>query len=513
MTDIPASLADLDGTPDGAAWETPAPLGAVPALPVFPVDIFPGWLRQQVTCLTDFAQVPVDLPAVIALAVLAAAAGGRVTVEIRGSWREPANLYTVSAMPPGSRKSAVFAELAAPLLDAEQRIVERVGPLIIEAATARKVAQRDADKLAAKASGLDNGGARDQAMADAIEAAQMAEAITVPVMPKLVADDITPEAAASLLAEQGGRLAVLSAEGGCFATLSGRYSSAPNLEVFLKGHSGDMLRVDRKGRPPEHIPRPALTLGLAVQPQVLRDIATMPGFRGRGLLARILYSIPPNTVGTRKIRTDPIPDDVRDGYTAGVRALVLTLAEWTDPAVLMLTPDAAELLLTTAEDLEPRLGPDGDLGHIADWASKLIGATARIAGLLHLAANLHDGWGKPITAETMAAAVRAAGYFTAHALAAFDGMGVEPAVEDARAVLAWLERTRPERFTRREAHMGLSRSRFPKVGDLDAPLDLLEQHGYIRRLPEPEREGPGRRPSPAYEVHPDLATETTESTQ
>jgi replicative DNA helicase len=159
------------------------------------------------------------------------------------------------------------------------------------------------------------------------------------------------------------------------------------------------------------------------------------------------------------------------------------------------------------------LGPDGDFGHIADWASKLIGATARIAGLLHLAANLHDGWGKPITAETMAAAVRAAGYFTAHALAAFDGMGVEPAVEDARAVLAWLERTRPERFTRREAHMGLSRSRFPKVGDLDGPLDLLEQHGYIRHLPDAEREGPGRRPSPAYEVHPDLATENTESTQ
>jgi hypothetical protein len=61
--------------------------------------------------------------------------------------------------------------------------------------------------------------------------------------------------------------------------------------------------------------------------------------------------------------------------------------------------------------------------------------------------------------------------------------------------------------------MGVSRSRFPKVGDLDGPLDLLEQHGYIRRQPEPERTGPGRPPSPTYLVHPDLATETTESTQ
>jgi replicative DNA helicase len=405
-------------------------------------------------------------------------------------------------MPPGSRKSAVFAELTQPLLDTEHTLVEKAGPRIIQAETERKVAQGDADKLARKASGLDKGEDRDKVMAEAIGAAQLAEAMTVPVMPKLVADDITPEAAASLLAEQGGRLAVLSAEGGCFSTLAGRYSSAPNLEVFLKGHSGDMLRVDRKGRPPEHIPHPALTLGLAVQPQVLRDIAAMPGFRGRGLLARILYSIPPNTVGTRKIRTDPIPEDVRDTYAASIRALVLTLAEWDDPAVLMLTPEAAELLLTIAEELEPRLGPDGNLGHIADWASKLIGATARIAGLLHLAANLTDGWGKPISHGTMSAAVEAAGYFTAHALAAFDGMGADPLLEDARHALGWIAR-QGEKFTKRELFRA-EQSRFRKIADLDPVLAILEQHGYIRLIDQPERSGPGRKPSPEYAIHPDL---------
>jgi replicative DNA helicase len=490
------------GSSPGSSWEPPVPLGAVPQLPAFPVDIYPDWLRQEITCLTEFAQVPADLPAVITLPVLGAAAGGRVIVEIRGSWREPVNLYAVTALPPGSRKSAVFAELTQPLLDAEHHMLENAGPRITEAATERKIAQRDADKLAAQAAGL-KGDARNQAQAEAIAAAQMAEAITVPVMPKLVADDITPEAAASLLAEQGGRLAVLSAEGGCFSTLSGRYAAAPNLEVFLKGHSGDMLRVDRKGRPPEHIPHPALTLGLAVQPQVLRDIATMPGFRGRGLLARILYSIPPNTVGIRKIRTDPIPEDIRDTYTAGIRALVLTLAEWTDPAVLVLTPDAAELLLTAAEELEPRLAPDGDLGHIADWASKLIGATGRIAGLLHLATNLRDGWGKPITEDTMAAAIRAAGYFTAHALAAFGGMGADPLLEDARHVLAWLTRTQAEKFTKRDLFRA-TQSRFRKIADLDPVLAILDQHGYIRQDEPADRAGPGRRPSPEYAVHPSM---------
>jgi hypothetical protein len=484
-------------------------------LPAFPVSVLPSWAADEVVALAEFTQTPADLGGTVLLAVLSAAAGGRAVVEVRGSWREPVNLYTAGAMPSGARKSAVFAEMTGPLLDTEHTLIGEIQQEILQSQTLREIADRDARQAAAKASGMTPGEARDKALADAVAAAQLAEAITIPVMSRLVADDITPEAAASLLAEQGGRLAVLSAEGGIFSTLAGRYTGGvPSLEVFLKGHSGDMLRVDRKGRPPEHIPHPALTLGLCVQPEVLRTIAGVPGFRTRGLLARILYALPANLVGRRQINTPAVPEDVRDGYAKAIRSLVLTMAEWTDPAVLKLTPEAAEQILAAERALEPRLHPDtGDLAGIVDWASKAIGATVRIAGLLHLASHLTDGWATPIDGATMAAAVTVMDYYTAHALAAFDLMGVDQAVEDARVILRWLERTRPARFTKREAHMGLSRARFPKVGDLDVPLTLLEQHGYIRSEPEPERTGPGRRPSPAYEVHPDLATETTKSTQ
>jgi len=272
--------------------------------------------------------------------------------------------------------------------------------------------------------------------------------------------------------------------------------------------------VDRKGRPPEYVPRPALTLGLCVQPEVLRDIAALPGFRGRGLLARILYAVPSDMVGRRKIGEAAIPEEIRQSYASSVQALTRSLAEWTDPAVLMLTPAAAELLLDAERAIEPRLDRDiGDLARIVDWGSKQIGGVARIAGLLHLAAHLRDGWGLPITEDTMRAALGIGDYYIAHALAAFDHMGTDLPLAGARILYRWLERTRPGRFTKREAHMGTSRAQFPKVGDLDAPLELLEQHGWIRRVPEPERIGPGRRPSPAYEVHPDLATETTLSTE
>ena len=409
-------------------------------------------------------------------------------VEVRGQWREPVNLYTVTALPPGARKSAVFAEMTMPVIDTEPALVD--GTHAARSSKPRRSARSPAKTRTRplrrpRASGTRTSG---RTLADAIAQAKLAEAVTVPVMPQLVADDITAEAATSLLAEQDGRLAVLSAEGGIFATLAGRYSSGvPNFEVFLKGHSGDMLRVNRKGRPPEYVRRPALTLGLCVQPEVLRDIAELPGFRGRGLLARILYSMPPDLVGHRQIGEAGIPEDVRGTYAANVQALVRSLAEWTDPAVLTLTPAAAAVLLDAEKTIEPRLELDtGDLAGIRDWAAKQIGATARIAGLLHLGTHLRDGWGRAIDASTMAAALDIGGYYTEHALAAFDHMGTDPVIETARVVLRWIEREQPERFTRREAHMGLSRSRFPKVTDLDAPLGLLEDHGYIRREPEPE---------------------------
>ena len=99
-----------------------------------------------------------------------------------------------------------------------------------------------------------------------------------------------------------------AAEGGVFDIIAGRYNgNIPNMDVWLKGHSGDMIRVDRKGRPPEYIRKPAMTLGLMIQPEVLKSIAAQPAFRGRGLIARFLYAMPVSQVGYRKTGAAQFP--------------------------------------------------------------------------------------------------------------------------------------------------------------------------------------------------------------
>ncbi|MER7172628.1 YfjI family protein [Streptomyces mesophilus] len=492
-----------DEVTEQPVWEEPIPLSGPRHLPPFPVHVFPAWLGEFVTAVAEETQTPLDLPGSIALSVLAAAAGGRAVVHVRGNWREPTNLYVVCALPPANRKSAVFALLTDPLYEAERQLKAQMAPAIVEAALTARLAREAADKAAAKAAGAD-ADKREQLVSDAVGLAQTAESLTVPVEPLLLADDSTSETVTSLISEQGGRLAVMSAEGGIFDIIAGRYSGAPNMEVFLKGHAGDRLRVNRQTRR-EYIDHPALTIGLAVQPDVLRDIAKVRGFDGRGLLARFLYSMPVSLVGEREIVTDPIPESVRIRYERNVVTLTLALAEWTDPAVIQLSPEADKALIAYQQRVEPQLKVRGGaLGHIANWAGKLAGAVVRTAALLHLAEHLDTGHTKPVTVDTMQAAISIGEYFTAHALAVFDVMGADPTVARARAVLEVLRTEGWQDVSRRDLFTKLSRSEFPNVTDLEPATTLLEEHGYLRAY-QPERTGArGRPPAPRYRVHPAL---------
>jgi replicative DNA helicase len=494
-------------------WEEPTPLRAAVDLPAFPVEALPDWLASYVAAEAVATQTPPDLPGMLTLAALATAAGGLARIQVRPGWQEPLNLFVVVALPPGSRKSAVFADLTRPLVRLDRDELARMRPLVVEAMTRKTAAEKSANKAIERAAS--GKGDATEEIANAIRAQAEAETIMVPPLPRLLADDTTAEALASLMADQGGRIALLSAEGGPFDAMAGRYQGGGvYLDPYLKGHAGDELRVDRKGRGAEYIARPALTVGLAVQPDVLRKLTSQPGFRGRGLLARFLYALPVNTVGSRKIAPPAVPEEIAERYRVDLYALARSLLDEReaaklvgseDPIILTPTTPAGVRLTEFEAEVEPRLHPHhGDLAHIADWASKLVGAVARIGGLLHLAARLREGWALPVNEATITDAIAIGRYLTEHALATFDLMGgADPTITDARYLLAWIERTRPETFTRRDLFTALPRGRFAKVDALDPPLALLVEHGYLRPAPLPEgRSGPGRPASPGFEINP-----------
>jgi hypothetical protein len=499
-------------------WEPPIPFGIGGELPAFPVQVLPGWLGEYVAAVATATQTPPDLAGMLALAVLATVAAGAVEVEPRPGWREPLCLFIAVGMDAGSRKSGVFTAMTRSVADFERAQAAASLPGITETAVLRRIADQAA-ATAEAAAGKAPASQQEEARAEAIVRAAEASSLVVPPVPRWLVDDATPEALAGLLATYG-RIALLSPEGDVFDQMAGRYNQGgPNLGVYLKGHAGDLLKVDRRGRPPEYAERPCLTIGLAVQPEVLRGLAGRPGFGGRGLLARFLYSLPQSLVGRRQPGAPPVPPAAADRYTLELQALAATLAVPAGddgPALVTLDPAAGELLLGFERDLEPRLAAgSGDLAHLAGWAAKLAGATCRLAGLLHLASHLRDGWAQPIAADTFADAARLAGYLVDHARAVFDLMGADPRVDDARWLLDWIARTGQMQFTRRDAHHAAPRGRFPKATDLDPALNLLEEHGYLRRV-DADPSGPkgGRPPSPRFLVNPlHPSTEPTEPTE
>jgi hypothetical protein len=247
------------------------------------------------------------------------------------------------------------------------------------------------------------------------------------------------------------------------------------------------------------VERPALTCAYAIQPAVIEGLAGNAAFRGRGLLARFLYAAPRSWIGRREIAPTPVPDAIRAAYRQTVRTLVEVEGE----TVLPLAAGAAAELRAWEANIEAMLGDGGQMEIMRDWGAKLAGATLRLAAVLHCVEHGPRG---QIEKPTISAAIEIARYLIPHAEAVLNLMFAreDKSQEDARYVLRWIERHGRLEFTKSEAqHHG--KRRFPRADDIDSALAELSRRGYIRLKPA-ETTGPGRPPSPAYEVNPAVFT-------
>lgn len=480
------------------SWDPPAQFHHVHARD-FPLAALPSWLADYVSEVAEATQVPVDLPAMVSLSVLSAAARGRFNIEAPLGHSEPMTLYSLIALPPGERKSSVFSLLREPLDKWEADELEAVAPDIGEEQTRQAVLEKRLEHLKGKAAKINDPMERRNMLEEATSLAREVALFQPCCSPRLMADDVTPEELVHLLAEHQGRLALLSAEGGLFDIISGLYSDGrANIDGLLKAYDGESIRVDRRSRPPLHVPRAVLTLGLAIQPAVIQGLADNPKFRGRGLIGRFMFSIPEEMIG-RRGNTCPILETSKRHYSKRITALI-NIPTGSTTVTLKCDPDALRAFQRYAATLEPRLSPTtGDLGTVSDWAGKLCGRLARIAGLVHLAEH---GEGM-VSRETLERVLDLGPYMIEHATKAFSLMGADPEIKNAEKVLDWIERNAARQFTKREAFNGL-RGVFKTVDKLDIVLRLLDKHGYIRVLEKNRAKKRGRNSSPGYEVHPHL---------
>ena len=480
----------------GTEWETPIDLDDTDR-PEFPLDVLPAAIADQCRQAAVEMQLAPDLAAQLALTALSVVTAGRVYVKVDGRHREPCHLYNVTALPPSAGKSPTFSMMLGPLDLWEEELVEASAELIDDRNIARKMAEKERDDA------IKTGDAsRAKAAADSLR--DMPAIVT----PRLMADDATPEKLVELLDQQGGRMALVSTEGGLFGMMTGRYSDKSNLDVYLGAWSGDTIRVDRIERGSTIVRRPALTVGLTVQPSVLAEVGKNRELVGRGLTTRFMYALPSDTVGRRDLlRDSTYSDTVEAAYGRQVLAVADRLRGLPDGDTMLLefTAEARQVFKRWQARREVELGPYSPLRYMAEWVGKCNSSTARLAGLLHLTSG---DLGQHIDEHTVEAAIRVGDYWTAHARAVFDMMGASDTLGHARYILGWMQSTdHGEELTFRDIQQHAKR-RVGTVEDIIPAVELLVEHGWLR----PAFDGPigahvGRgKTSPTFHLHPSITS-------
>lgn len=477
-------------------WVEPIPLTSGKA-PEFPLDALPKDIRDYVVALSENVQTPVDMAGCAALGVIATCLQGKYLINGKPGWTEPLNLFVAEIAPPSERKSAIQHAMVQPISDYEDAYNKEHAGEIEQSRMNTRIMVRKQKAIEDKAA---KGKATDE------EVRRIAEEIANnkekrPL--RLYADDITPEKLTSVMANNGGKMAVLSSEAGIFDILAGEYSKSVNIDVVLKGYSGDPIRVDRIGRESEYIKKPALTMLLMAQPSAISRVIGNNIFKGRGLTVRFLFSMPETMVGKRKFDTPPIPEDVERAYHECIRNMLEEEAGET-PELITVSPGARSLMREFINGLEPKLVED--FVDINEWCGKLAGNTLRIAGLLYRAGMrrypefLSERERLVVDAETMRNAIRLGHYFLDQALRVFNTIPENGMFDKARRVLKMLIAKNLTDFNRREAMRNCPS--FKKAEAIQPTLDFLEEYGYIAKVNEQPINARGRHPMPRYCVNP-----------
>lgn len=461
------SLSDdaLDGfMKAGIAWH-PRPLRRDEQPFDYPEERLPGIIGQAVREVAEFTQAPVALIAASALSAVSAAVQTRFSVRRNARMHGPASLFFLTVAESGERKSSVDDLFMAPIRqwEAEQRQEEK------------RVQEKYAEELAEWE--------RDECKGDRPEP-------PAPT-PKMLRGDDTSEALLRHLARYP-CAAVISAEAGViFGSHSMKADSVQrNLGLANQLWDGGPVLEGRIGRGETTIESVRVTMGLMLQPSVLQSfLQTTNGMaRGIGFFARFLFCHPQSTQGSRYYR-DPPPMPALDKFQGRITLLLQWPAAQDDLGRLIthhigMDDEAQNAWVMFYNEVEERIGTDGEYSGIKDVASKAAENAARLACCLHV---FTDANAPQISRSTMDIACSLMRWYLDEAVRFGRQAEITEEMRNAEMLEEWLvQKFKEARRAKQEWEMRVNtiRQKCPNPlrtrQKLDAALELLQDHGRIR---------------------------------
>lgn len=455
---------------------------------LFPCESLPPVLMAYSRQIEESLQVVNEMVSPTLLGAVSMCIQGEYCISPKADWKEPLNLYVLTVNKPSERKTPVFKEILKPIYEYQDRINTDRRPLIIKYQMKKNILQKKIESSLRAIGAKATKGAKAQAQAvfeDEIitmqnELVELEENAVGPIT--LLADDVTTEALVKLMNENNDRIAIASAEGGIFGMMAGRYSTQPNIDIFLKGYSGEAYTSHRVSGRVETLKEPLITMILMVQPTVLMEALGNREFRERGLMARFLYSMPDSKIGKRRYRTMAIDENVRKAFYDLLNEL-LECREWEHPKTIYLSDEADKLGEEFYNEIETTLFSEYE--EMGDWIGKLYGQTMRIAGILHIVKYRLGAAEVRVEAETMRNAISIGRYYLEHAKAVFIASGAydPPEVKNAKYILKRIDSTGEARLSKREVfRLCQHKAGFETTESIafTSGMDELWRRGYIK---------------------------------
>jgi putative DNA primase/helicase len=480
------------------SWPRPDELGDnLLPVPAFDPAMLPGVFRENVCDVAERMQVPIDLPAVCAVATLAGVVNRRATIQPKradAGWIVTPNLWAGIVAPPGQMKSNVLSTFVGHLSHIEQRWHMEFQRELEdfehwERDHALRTRAYDQQFVAATKSGKSPPIRPD-------------ETRVKPVLRRLVANDPTCEALHSMIADSpAGLLLVRDELAGWLANLdkAGRESDR---QFFLEAWNGDKpYVVDRIGRGTIRVSALCLSIVGGIQPGRLRQYlsdAVKDGPGNDGLFQRLQLMVWPDFPRTWKLIDRPPNRTAAERVARVYERLAEVSAD--EPMRFRFADDGQQLFYTWWPELERKIR-GGDLhpalaAHLGKFRSLIPSiallfevADASDLGACHEVSLAHTGqaaaWGE---------------YLEAHARRIY-GCLVSPALHAARELADKIMKGKlPAEFSLRDVYRP-QWSALTTPDDARAALRILEDASWVR--PVGFQDGPGR-PSERWETNPAL---------
>ena len=472
-------------------------------------DFSPEWFPEVnffIRAVIESLQVAPGMVAPAVLATMSAALMKKFFIHLEGDHVEPPNLYIVVIAEASERKSPTMKEVTRPIYEFEREENEKRMPAIREYQLRRKILSGKVENLT-KAFTSSRKGKDPVKEADIIEAQRELDELEEVNPVTLIVDDITAEALIKLMAANGEKMAIMSTEGGLFGNIAGRYSDKPNIDIYLKGYSGDALSVDRVTRKGQSLDRPLLTVLIYAQPVVVQKVMKNTELTGRGLLARFLYTRPPSMVGRRKREVTAIPEYRQDEFWNVLHRL-MTIPTPEKPIEITLDKEADKVAGDYFYEVEKEIvkAPSPEF---KAWVGKFYGTTMRIALCLHCMKYIEDSGNHQVEKETMEHAVEMGWYFFRQTKQVYAEAGLMTPQEerDALYIMSRIDSTGKMEISLSDLQqMCKDKKEMEKKEGMMDGLNCLIERGYIRieRAPKnPENPKKGGRPSEIVYVNPE----------